>query len=485
MISLLTFLPLAFAVAILVSPSRRPEVARLWALAGSLLIFFLAVRLLWLFEAEKGLQFIELYTWVPSLGIDYFVGVDGLSVTMLFFTALLFPLVVLASPMHEKSKTYFALLALQFTGIFGAFTALNFFHWFLFWELCLVPAFFLIKLFGEDGRHDAALSFFLYTVLGSVAMLVGFIALYFAADTFNFVILSRKAAALPGLLGPAYPWVFLAILAGLWVKVPLVPLHIWQPEAYTRAPIPVAMVLTGLMSKMGVYAILRIIWPLFPQALLAVRDALLAICLLTILLGAYAALRQNDLKKMLAYSSLNHVAYCIFAALAVCGVAQGGMALQGAILQMLTHGVTAAALFFLVGIIESRAGTRSLSRLGGLRGPMPVFATALSLFAFSSLGLPFLAGFVSEFLIFAGAFQSAAIYVVLALPALLTTAIFLLNMLQKTLTGPAPEKPLADLSRAELFILAPLVALTFWIGLAPGFWVRLAEFAVRHNFTYF
>ena len=282
MITSLTLAPVVAAVLILVLPERR---ARSVALTGALVSLSLTAYLLTQFDlAAKGLQFSEKAEWIPALGIDYYVGLDGTNALVLLLSALLVTIVVAASWQHtDRPRTYFALLCLQFTGLFGTFTALNFFHWFLYWELALVPAFFLIKLFGKgEERHSAALNFFLFTVLGSVAMLLGFLFLYQQTDTFDFIELAKKGVNVS-------PLIFCAVLAGLWVKVPLAPLHIWQAPAYAAAPIPVTMLLTGVMSKMGVYGFLRLIVPIFPEQLKQHAAALMAFALVTNLWGAFLA----------------------------------------------------------------------------------------------------------------------------------------------------------------------------------------------------
>ena len=357
MITALTLAPLAAAVLILALPERH---ARSVSLAGVLVSLALVLFMLIRFDPNaNGLQFSEKVAWIPALGIDYFVGLDGANALVLLLSALLAPLVVLASWRHtDRPRTYFALLSLLFTGLFGSFTALNFFHWFLYWEMVLVPPFFLIKLFGNgEDRHSAALNFFLFTVLGSVAMLLGFLFLYQQTSTFDFIKLAEKDVNVS-------PLIFCAIVFGLWVKVPLAPLHIWQAPAYAAAPTPVVMLLTGVLSKMGVYGFLRLIVPIFPNQLQQHAGVLIAFALVTILWGAFLALRQSDLKRLLAFSSLNHVAYCIL------GVGALGMvvaidtplknphelARQGIILQMFAHGLAAAGLFYLVGLLEERTG---------------------------------------------------------------------------------------------------------------------------------
>jgi len=474
MITALTLAPLVAAILIVAMPAQR---ARAVALAGALVSFGLTACLLTQFngtliEAKR--------SWIPDLGIDYHVGLDGTNALVLFLAALLAPIVVWISWGHsDRPKTYFALLSLQFTGLFGTFTALNFFHWFIYWELALVPAFFLIKLFGQGvERHKAAINFFLFTVLGSVAMLLGFLFLYQETGSFNFIELPEKVKSLE-----VSSLIFVAILAGLWVKVPLAPLHIWQAPAYAAAPTPVVILLTGVMSKMGVYGFLRLIVPIFPAQLQQHADVLLGFALLTILWGAFLALRQTDLKKLLAFSSLNHVAYCVLG-IGALGVAVNGpkidaheLARQGVILQMFAHGLSAAGLFYLVGLLEQRAGSRDRDGFGGLCSVTPRFAAMFYILTFCSLGLPFLAGFAAEFLIFSGSFAVAPKVTAMATLGLLATAVFLLTMLQRVFTGPVNEqhRSMPDLTRNEILILTPILILVFWAGIYPKTWLAFSQ----------
>ena len=487
MITFITFIPLVAAVLILLTPSSNHRAMHLLALIGSLLSLVGVLLMIKGFDASAGLQFVEKSDWIPGLGVNYYVGVDGISLLVLLLTALIAPVTVLASSRTKGAKPYYALLSVQFTALFGAFTALNFFHWFIFWEAALVPAFFLIKLFGDDDKcHRAALSFFLFTALGSVFMLLGFVALFLQTGLLDFPALADLASSgeLPAVLGTSYPWIFLAVVVGLWVKVPLFPLHLWQPSAYAEAPTTVSMILTGVMSKMGVYAFLRIMVPIFPHGMSAYHEPLLALALITILWGAFLALRQTDLKRILAYSSLNHVAYCmlgIFAAAAgslPANLAEApALAMQGATLQMFAHGVTAAGLFYLVGLLETRCGTRVTDELGGLGKSMPRLTACFFLLTFCSLGLPFMAGFAAEFLIFSGSFALAPVYAVIAVVGLLATAVFLLTVLQKVFTGPeqAAWSSLRDLSGSETAALLPLLILVFWVGLVPDGWLSFSD----------
>jgi NADH-quinone oxidoreductase subunit M len=488
MITCITFIPLVAALLILLTPSGNCRAMRFLAFSGSMLSLVGVLVLLLRFDASGGLQFVEKASWIPALGVNYFVGVDGVSLLVLLLTALLAPITILASwNREEKAKPYFALLSMQFSALFGTFTALNFFHWFIYWEAALVPAFFLIKLFGEEKTRDrAALSFFLFTALGSVFMLLGFVVLFLNTGVFDFTTLAELArtGALPASLGTLYPWVFLAVIVGLWVKVPLFPLHLWQPAAYAEAPTAVSMILTGVMSKMGVYAFLRIMVPIFPQGLRAYQEPLLIFALITILWGAFLALRQSDLKRILAYSSLNHVAYCM---LGIFAAASGTLplnlpeapplAIQGATLQMFAHGIAAAGLFYLVGLLEARCESRDLRKLGGLGKAMPLLTACFFILTFCSLGLPFLAGFAAEFLIFSGSFALAPVVTAIAVLGLLATAVFLLGALQKAFTGPEKERwaNLPDLSGAETATLLPILVLVFWVGLFPSVWLHFSD----------
>ena len=474
MITALTLAPLLAALLIIAMPAHR---ARTVALTGALVSFGLTV---WLLTQFNGKAIETKRSWIPDLGIDYHVGLDGTNALVLFLAALLALIVVWISWGHsDRPKTYFALLSLQFTGLFGTFTALNFFHWFIYWELALVPAFFLIKLFGQGvERHKAAINFFLFTVLGSVAMLLGFLFLYQETESFNFIELPEKVKSIE-----VSSLIFVAILAGLWVKVPLAPLHIWQAPAYAAAPTPVVILLTGVMSKMGVYGFLRLIVPIFPNQLQQHADVLLGFALLTILWGAFLALRQTDLKKLLAFSSLNHVAYCVLGIGAI-GVAVNGpkidaneLARQGVILQMFAHGLSAAGLFYLVGLLEHRVGSRDRDGFGGLCSVTPRFAAVFYILTFCSLGLPFLAGFAAEFLIFSGSFAVVPKMTVVATLGLLATAVFLLTMLQRVFTGPVNEqhRSMPDLTQNEILILTPILILVFWAGIYPKTWLAFSQ----------
>ena len=492
-ITLLTFTPLAGAVMIVGLDPQRPQLARGLGLTFSCFALVFTSLLIARFNpAAPGLQFVELHAWIPAIGAEYFVGIDGLSLLLVALTALLVPFSLLASRIHDASTRLFvALVLLLQTALFGAFTALNFFHWFLFWELSLVPAFFLIKLWGGPQRSAAAVQFFLYTFLGSIALLLAMLAVFAATGTMDFIELARiaKSQSLAALLSAKLSWaglparslamiVFLGALLGFAVKVPLMPFHTWLPLTYAEAPTPVTMLLTGAMSKMGVYGFLRILLPIFPEQMRAALTPLLWLAVLTIVASALAAIVQRDLKRMLAYSSINHLGYCLiglFATLQVTGpepawTGERVAALSGVLLQMFNHGLTAAALFCFVGLIEQRSGgLRGLDEFGGLRKVAPVFCGLMGVSVFASLGLPGLNGFIGEFLIFKGTFGLVKWAAVISTFGLLATAVFLLTFMQRVWSGPLNGRwqDFPDLTLRERLLVLPATALMFVLGFFP------------------
>jgi NADH-quinone oxidoreductase subunit M len=484
LLSLLTALPLIGAAVALVSGKRAREAA----LITTLLTLALAL-VVWTVWSRGpvigGYGLIEQHAWAPSLGIEYHLGVDGLSALMLLLSAIVTLMSVdAATRVHHQPGLYFALVLTLEAGLIGSFTALNFFHWFLFWELSLIPAFFLIKLWGGARRGPAATQFFVYTMAGSVALLVAFLAVFVATGSMDFPHLTLLASTgeleqmITAHLGPVTLWLAIGVLAGFAVKVPMIPFHTWLPAAYAEAPSPVTMLLTGAMSKMGVYGLLRIALPLFGPQISQMRTPLLVLAVATVVMGAWAAAAQKDLKRIFAYSSVNHLGYCLLAIFALAVPAAGvsaqtsqAIALNGVILQMFNHGITAAALFWFVAMIQQRTGGhRGIDQFGGLRKPAPVLAGLMGIALFSSLGLPGLNGFVGEFLIFRGVFSLAWVAATVSILGLLVTAVVILTVIQKVFTGPVPEHcaGFPDLHHGERLALAPVVGLMLLVGLLPS-----------------
>ena len=489
-LTILTLVPFLGGIVIAGLGAERKNLVRGLALATSL-VGLGGALCMWLHFDPKsgGLQFVEKFDWVPSLGIQYFLGVDGLGLLMVLLTAIVTPLAILASwRMDDRPHVYHALILWLQAGLFGTFTALNFFHWFLFWELGLIPAFFLIKLWGGPKRSPAATQFFIYTMVGSVALLLSFLAIRLATGSFDFIELAAmaKSGVLVTKLQAAFGWknigliIFFGAFLGFAVKVPLIPFHTWLPAAYSEAPSPVTMLLTGVMSKMGVYGFLRILLPIFPEQIRQVLTPLLWLAVATIVLSACAAFAQRDLKRIIAYSSINHLGYCLLALFAATAVATGvnnsdlqkAAALDGALLQMFNHGLTASALFLFVALLERRSGgLRGLDDFGGLRKIIPVFTGLMGISIFSSLGLPGLNGFVGEFLIFKGVFPLAPWAAAISTIGLLVTAIFLLTLIQRVFCGPLNERwaQFPELTTGERLLVIPSIALMFILGVWPQF----------------
>lgn len=521
LLSALVFIPWAGAALLGFLRGASPKAVRVLALFFSGSTLLLTALALGRFDpARIAPQWVERHAWIAALNVHYHLGLDGLSLVLVLLTGIVTPAALLASWRLERNPRLFGALFLALQGsALGVFLALDFFHWFVFWELSLVPAFFLIKLWGGAGATRAAYQFVIYTIGGSAFMLLGFAGIYAATGTLDFTELARLSA--DGTLATKLatfgaPWsraVFLGVLLGLAVKVPLWPLHTWLPPTYAEAPTGVSMFLTGVMSKMGVYGFLRILWPLFPEPLHAAAPCLLWLALGGVVLGAYAALRQSDLKRMVAYSSINHLSYCLLALFAVAAATGGARptaeaasaALSGTLLQLFNHGLSAAALFYCVGVLEARAGgRRGIADFGGVRSAAPIFAGLCGVAMFSSLGLPGLNGFVGEFLIFRGVFGLAPWAAAVACLGLLATALFLLTFWQRVFHGPhglkvdalrtdaiytsdtsghkapPPASSFADLRGMELVPLVSLVVLMFLLGIAPQLLVRLINPLVTH-----
>ena len=490
-ISLLTFLPLLGGFVLIGSDSAKPDRARRFALGISLASAALALTIAARFDGTlESLQFVERYAWIPTMNAEYFVGLDGIGLLMVVLSALVVPVAILTSwNVAARPHLYFALVLLLESGLFGAFTALSFFHWFLFWELSLIPAFFLIKLWGGAGRGPASTQFFVYTMAGSVALLVAFAAIMLATGSSDFIKLAE--AARTGALRTAIDqlnWAGLSgnqiamllcggILFGFAVKVPLMPFHSWLPATYTEAPTGTTILLTGAMSKMGMYGFLRILLPLFPGQLNQMMTPLLLLAVATIVCSAAAAFAQKDLKRIFAYSSINHLGYCLLGTFAVAGSTgneaspiEKAAALNGVVLQMFNHGLTATALFCFIGFIERRTGgARSIDGFGGLRKVAPVFCGLMGITLFASLGLPGLNGFVGEFLIFKGSFPLAGWAVAWSSLGLLISAVFLLTILQRVFHGPLNPQwtGFSDLGWGERWVVIPGTILMFLFGLWP------------------
>jgi NADH-quinone oxidoreductase subunit M len=473
MADLITTLILLPLVGALFTSAVRENHARGFALGFNVLSAFAAIALWRNFDTTAtGLQFVERHTWIPAIGAEYLVGIDGLSLLLVLLTSLVIPFAFFA---QRGGRGFCALMLLMQSALYGTFTAQNFVLWFLFYEMSLIPAFLLIKIWGGENRDRAATKFFVYTFFGSVAMLLSFLGIYFARGTFDFAALADLGKN--GLLNGKMAWLaFGGIFFGLAVKVPLFPFHTWLPDAYESAPIGVSMVLTGVLSKMGVYGFVRLLLPLFPHQIQVLGPWLLGLTVCSIVLASLAAWAQSDLKRMVAYLSINHLGYCMLGLFAVTARSPASSidthaALSGVFMQVFNHGITAATLFYFVGLLEQRRGLRGINDFGGLMQRTPLLCGWMSIAMFSSLGLPGLNGFIGEFLIFKGSFAVAASFTAVAAIGLLVTAIVFMRTMQALFSGPLAESCNAfpDLLRSEKWIIVPVTLLMFALGIAPQF----------------
>ena len=466
-LSLMTFTPLLGMVLILLLRKEQENAARFLAGVFSFIPLILSFVLLSKYDGSTSqLQFVEKFDWIPSLGVTYFMGADGLSVPMLFLTALLCFVAIIYSfgDIKERVKQYFIFILLLETGLIGVFAALDFFLFYIFWEIVLVPMYFLIGIWGHGRKEYSAIKFFLYTLFGSLFMLVGILALYFTVEphTLNMMILIEKA---PQLTRGFQLIVFLAFYVAFAVKVPIFPFHTWLPDAHVDAPTAVSVILAGILLKMGTYGFLRISYPMFPEGAIYFALPIGILALINIVYGALVCMAQKDLKKMIAYSSVSHMGYCMLgiAAITVTGI-------SGCVFQMVSHGLITGALFLLVGVLYERAHTRDIGAFGGLWIKLPVYSGIMTLFCLGSLGLPGLSGFVSEFMVFIGSYPSFKIIVPLAVIGVVLTAAYFLRMVQRIFLGTfnAKWEVLTEINGREIFTVTPLAILMIGIGIYPA-----------------
>lgn len=469
--------PLLGGIAISLIPASRASWARPAALVltGAML---LTSGWLWArFNGSvPGMQFVLNIPWISGLGTAFHVGVDGLSLPMLFLTALLSFLAVIASrSIRDRERQYFTLLLLLEAGLVGVFVSLDLMLFYLFWEVVLVPMYFLISIWGGPNRSYAAVKFFVYTLAGSLAMLGGIIALYLAtgAQTFDMLEVAVRAAHLSGGVQTA---IFIAIAVGLAVKVPIWPLHTWLPDAHVEAPTAVSVLLAGVLLKMGGYGFLRLGPQLLPAGFKAIAPVIAVLAVISIVYGAAVALGQTDLKRLVAYSSVSHMGYVML------GIAAGTAAgMTGAVVQMFSHGLIAGLLFLLVGAVYERAHTREMSAFGGIAKITPILAGTLVFASFASLGLPGMSGFIGEFWVLAGSYSSYMAATVISSFAVILTVGYLLWMLRRVAFGPLNEARagMPDMSRSEALSMAPLILLILVVGVFPQTLVGVMQTSVE------
>jgi NADH-quinone oxidoreductase subunit M len=484
LLSLIVFVPLLGALVVAAIPNRegeRDEVVRWAALVVSLVTFALTLLLWARFDPTTAdYQFVERLRWIPAFGISYHLGVDGISLFLVVLTAFLTPLALLSSwaGIEHKLKAFaFFMLSLE-TAMLGVFVSLDLFLFYVFWDAMLIPMYFLIGIWGYERRVYAAIKFILYTMGGSVLMLVAIIALAViharVTGSYSFDLASLLQLPLPP---STQLWLFLAFTLAFAIKVPLFPFHTWLPDAHVEAPTAGSVILAGVLLKMGTYGLLRFAFPLFPDAALQLAPWIALLAVFGIVYGALVAMVQPDLKKLVAYSSVSHMGFVVVGI-----AAMNTQGVEGSIYQMLNHGVSTGALFMIVGMLSDRRHTRLIAEYGGLKNVMPKFVAAFLIITLSSIGLPLLNGFVGEFLTILGAFQWKPVYGVVAASGVIFSAVYMLWMFQRVNYGPVTHpknEHLPDLSWSEWAALGPTVVLAILMGILPGIFLRPMEPSVE------
>src|SRR5512132_779588 len=473
-VSVITWLPALGAVIILALMKKdQSSLIKKFATAWFALDFIASLWLLKYDRGAGGMQFLEDHQWIPVIGARYQMGVDGVAVLLIVLTTLLGLIAALSSwnYIQKREKEYYVLLLVLQTAVVGVFSSMDLFLFYLFFEVSLVPMYFLIGIWGGERRLYAAIKFFLYTLVGSVVMLLGILALYFrsrglpgfeATGTFDVTVWYQMAPSLPF---EVQKWVFLAFFLGFAVKVPMFPFHTWLPDAHVQAPTAGSVILAGVLLKMGTYGFIRFSLPLLPQATLAAVPWMVTLAIISIVYAGLVTLVQKDMKKLVAYSSVSHLGFCMLGMFAL-----NPVGLEGSVLQMINHGLSTGGLFLIVGLVYERRHTRMIADYGGLAHVMPVYATLTLVLFLASMGLPLLNGFIGEAMILLGAYAANRVWAYWAVSGIVLGAAYLLWLYQRVFWGPVTHeenKSLPDLNARELATLMPLVALCFWIGVYP------------------
>jgi NADH-quinone oxidoreductase subunit M len=476
LLSILIFLPAIGALLVAFIPNRYQNAMRVTTLVTTLIDFLLSVPLYFDFNgATAAFQFVEGYEWIPSIGASYHVGVDGLSLLMVLLTTFLSPLVILSSwnDIRKSLKGYLISMLLLETGMVGVFCALDLMLFYVFWEAMLIPMYFIIGIWGGARRIYATVKFFIYTMFGSLLMLVAILFVYFYTGGATF--------DLPAIRDQVFPiqyqlWLFAAFGLSFAIKVPMFPFHTWLPDAHVEAPTAGSVILAGVLLKMGTYGFLRFCLPLFPNAALAFAPVISILSLIGIIYGAWVAMVQPDIKKLVAYSSVSHLGFVM---LGIFTFTHQGV--QGGLMQMVNHGLSTGALFLLVGMIYERRHTRLIADFGGLARQVPIFTTFFMIITLSSIGLPGLNGFVGEFLVLLGAFLTNKVYAALAASGVIFAAVYMLWMFERVMFGKITNDEnsrMRDLSPREITVLVPVVIFVVMIGVWANPFLKKMETSV-------
>jgi NADH-quinone oxidoreductase subunit M len=501
LLSIVAFWPLVGMFVLFIIPKEKTTAIKWWANLVVLSGFVISLPLWFWFDFDNSdhMQYVVNVPWIQTLGANFHVGIDGISLLLVMLTTLIGPLAVLSSwdAIQVRVKEYYAFMLLLQAGMLGVFISLDFFLFYVFWEVMLVPMYFLIGVWGGPRKLYAAIKFFLYTLVGSVLMLLGILALYFAypqiaaahpeiasnpdfgsMPTFNVLALHAIGPYLPESL---QWWVFLAFFVGFAIKVPMFPFHTWLPDAHVEAPTAGSVILAAVLLKMGTYGFLRFSIPILPKATVEFVPMMIALAIIAIIYGALVAMMQPDMKKLVAYSSVSHMGFVMLGMFAL-----NPNGLNGSIIQQINHGISTGALFLIVGIIYERRHTREIAQLGGLSSVMPMYAVVFLIMTMSSIGLPLLNGFIGEFTIMAGALQKNLWWAVAGGAGIVLGAAYMLWLYQRTMFGkldnPANQN-LPDLNWREWATVLPLIVMAFWIGLYPAPFFRALDKPVQKLVT--
>src|SRR5579872_1886508 len=468
-LSIVLFTPIVGALILFLIPSSNTTAVRWWANIAALLGFVVSLPLVFQFDRTKDYQFEEKASWIPSIGASYHLGIDGFSLLLVMLTTAVGFIAILASwnAITDRLKEYYALFMVLQTGMLGVFMSLDFLLFFVFWETVLVPMYFIIAIWGGPRRGYASIKFMIYTLIGSVLMLLGILMLYWQHFTqfqsYSFEITELMRLSLPW---NVQWWVFWAFFLGFAVKVPMWPFHTWLPDAHVEAPTAGSVILASVLLKMGTYGFLRFSLPLLPESAKnpTIVNAMAVLSMIAIVYGALACMMQKDWKKLVAYSSVSHLGFCTLGIFAL-----NPAGISGSIIQQINHGISTGMLFLIVGIVYERRHTREISEYGGLLKIMPIFTLIFGIAALSSMGMPPLNGFIGELTILGGAFQMSKTWAVWGAVGIALGAAYLLWLFQRTMLGETKEKNLGlkDLSFREIAVFTPLVVWAFWIGLNP------------------
>jgi NADH-quinone oxidoreductase subunit M len=471
LLSIVLFAPLAGFFVLLLIPGSQKNLIRVWANLVGFAGFLLSLPLVSRFDkSAPGFQFAERVDWIPSLGVKFSIGIDGISLLLVMLTTLVGFLAILSSwnAIEDRVKEYYAMFLLLQTGMIGVFVSLDFFLFYVFWELVLVPMYFIIGVWGGPRKLYAAIKFFLYTLAGSVLMLLGILTMYFQYHQqfgkYTFEIAELMRLDMPIAL---QQWVFWAFFIGFAIKVPMFPFHTWLPDAHVEAPTAGSVILASVLLKMGTYGFIRFSLPLLPKASMdqTIVQILAVLSIIGIIYGALVSLMQQDWKKLIAYSSVSHLGFCT---LGIFALNPNGIA--GSVLQQVNHGISTGMLFLIIGVIYERRHTRDIAEYGGLAHVMPKYAIVFAIAMLSSAGLPLLNGFVGEFTILQGAFEASRAWAAFAVMGVILGAAYLLWLYQRTMLGQVTNGRnlhLRDMSPRELAIFLPLIAWAIWIGVYP------------------